>query len=60
MRISICKSCGEVVNVTTAGVKNGYLYCRNCSAIHNATLPIEPDGNSEEQWLEYQEENENA
>jgi uncharacterized Zn finger protein len=58
MRIPICKSCGEVVNVTTAGTKNGHLYCRNCSAIHNATLP-EPD-ESEEQWLEHEEEDENA
>ena len=39
MRIAICKSCGEVVDPATAGVKDGHLYCRDCSAIHGAVMP---------------------
>jgi hypothetical protein len=39
MRIAICKSCSEVVDATTAGVKNEHFYCRDCAPIHDATLP---------------------
>ena len=39
MRVACCKVCMEVVDATTAGVKDGYLYCRDCAPIHDATLP---------------------
>ena len=39
MRIAICKACGEVVDATTAGVKDGHLYCRDCAPIHDAVMP---------------------
>ena len=39
MRIAICRSCSEVVDPATAGVKDGHLYCRDCAKIHDAVMP---------------------
>jgi hypothetical protein len=39
MRVACCKVCMEVVDATTAGAKDGHLYCRDCAKIHDAVMP---------------------
>lgn len=38
MRITICASCGDVVDRSEYGVLNGIVYCGICAPIHGASM----------------------